>query len=85
MTAPATLEDLVGIAEIADLLAVTRATVNAWRARALAGAQPTTYLTAGGPATFEPLPPPDAIISGTPIWLRANIQAWARRTGRTAS
>lgn len=81
MTTQTTLPDLVGIAEVADRLGVTKATVNHWRHRAKT-AQPTTYRTAAGEAIFEPMPEPDLVLSGTPIWLAATITGWAERTGR---
>ncbi|WP_028657255.1 helix-turn-helix transcriptional regulator [Nocardioides sp. J54] len=56
-------EHLMGIAEIAELLGVTRARVHQLRQQ---GALPAPY---------------DSLAMG-PVWLRADIETWARETGR---
>lgn len=56
--------DLVGAAEIAELLGVTRTRVN--------------QLVADDPS----FPVPAAELTAGRIWKRADVEAWARRTGR---
>lgn len=58
--------ELMGVAEVAALVGVEPATVRTWRARQARGA-----------AMRHPLPEPDWIISGVPIWLSETIRAWA--------
>lgn len=55
---------VVGVADIADRLGVSRATVDQWKWRGR-------------------LPQPKWSISGNPAWDWADIEAWARKTGRT--
>ena len=56
-------EHLMGIAEIADLLGVSRTRIHQLRA---AGALPDAY---------------DTLAMG-PVWLREDVERWARETGR---
>jgi predicted DNA-binding transcriptional regulator AlpA len=53
----------VGLEEIAERLAVKRATADRWRSRGV-------------------LPEPLWLVSGSPLWPWAVIEAWARKTGR---
>jgi hypothetical protein len=59
--------DLVGITEIAARLGVRRQTVDQWRQRGGVG---------------FPGPSPDITIGGRPVWDWADVEAWARQTGR---
>jgi len=56
--------DLVGAAEIADMLGLTRQRINAIV------------------RSHEDFPEPVAELSAGRIWLRKDVVAWARRTGR---
>lgn len=56
--------DLVGVAEIAGMLGVTRQRINAIV------------------ATHDDFPEPVAELSAGRIWLRKDIETWARKTGR---
>ena len=58
------MHHLVGVAEIAEMLGVTRQRIH--------------KITLTDP-TF---PQPEAKLSAGHIWKRADIEAWARRTGR---
>jgi hypothetical protein len=69
-TRTTTLHDPVGTNEIADRLSVEPATVYSWRARG-------KNLT-----RRPPLPAPAAILTNTPLWEWATIEAWAQETGR---
>lgn len=64
MTYVAGVMDLVGAAEIATMLGVTRTRVNQ---------------LARDDATF---PAPAAELTAGRIWHKAEVEAWARRTGR---
>lgn len=55
--------ELMGVAEVAALVGVKPGTVRIWRVR--------------GDRMRHPLPEPDWIISGVPIWLGETIRAWA--------
>ena len=54
---------LVGVAEIAELLGLTRQRVNQL-------------------AREEGFPKPEAELTAGRIWKRADVEAWAKRTGR---
>ena len=56
--------DLVGVAEIAEMLGVSRQRVDAIA------------------RTHDEFPDPVAELSAGRIWLRKDIEAWARKTGR---
>lgn len=55
---------LVGVAEIAEMLGVSRQRVDAIS------------------RTHEDFPAPEAELASGRIWLRKEIEAWARRSGR---
>jgi prophage regulatory protein len=55
--------DLVGAAEIAELLSISRQRVD--------------QLAAG-----DDFPEPIAVLAAGRVWKRADVEAWARRTGR---
>jgi predicted DNA-binding transcriptional regulator AlpA len=55
---------LVGVAEIAEMLGVTRQRVNAIA------------------KTHDDFPRPQAELTAGRIWLRSEVKAWAKRTGR---
>ncbi len=63
----------VGIVEIAERLGVQRSTVDKWRERS-------------SPLSPDflpvPLPKPKWIVGGRPAWSLADIERWARKTGR---
>jgi predicted DNA-binding transcriptional regulator AlpA len=56
--------DLVGVAEIAEMLGVTRQRVNAIV------------------QSHSDFPKPVAELSAGRIWLRKDVETWARQTGR---
>lgn len=59
--------ELVGLAEISDLLGVEHATTHRWRTRRLLP---------------DPDGVPGGSLSGTPIWRKSTIIKWAKATGR---
>jgi hypothetical protein len=59
--------DLVGTAEIAEMLGITRQRVNAIV------------------QTHDDFPEPVAVLSAGRIWMRSDVLAWAKRTGRAES
>ena len=63
----------VGITEIAERLGVARSTVDQWRYRSLRGELP------------EPMPDERWTVSGSPAWNWADVERWAKRTGRLAA
>lgn len=65
--------DLVGIPEVAERLGVSRRTVITWR-----------YLHKRRPPRppWEPFPQPRQIVSGRPVWDWAEVEQWAKTTGR---
>jgi uncharacterized protein YjcR len=67
------LRDPVGTNEIAERLDVAAATVHSWRSRG-------KHLT-----KKAPLPDPATILTNTPLWEWATVEAWARETGRLAA
>lgn len=67
MTQPNTRPDLLGIEEVAAMLGVQPGTVRKWRVR--------------GDRMRHPLPDPDWMISGVPIWLADTIRRWADERG----
>lgn len=70
-----TIADPVGMAEIAERLAVPLNTVQTWRKRSQRGLP-----RARGTAT--PMPEPAVILTQTPIWRWKDIERWAQKTGR---
>lgn len=68
-TARETAIDLVSTPEIAQMLGVEDVTVRQWRAR----------------GTRVPMPEPIAVVGSMPIYSRAEIEAWARESGRMPS
>jgi len=65
--------DLVGIPEIATRLGVSRRTVSSWRYR---------HKNPPGPPR-SPFPPELMLVSGRPVWHWADVEAWAKATGRS--
>lgn len=55
--------DLVGVAEVADMLGVTRTRVSQL-------------------ASSAGFPEPTARLAAGPVWLREDVERWARDTGR---
>ncbi len=64
--------DLVGIAEIAARLGVSRRTVASWRYRHKRPPKP----------PWQPFPEPFGHPGGHPVWQWADVDAWAKATGR---
>jgi predicted DNA-binding transcriptional regulator AlpA len=64
--------DLVGIAEIAQRLGVSYATVVAWRYRHRRQPRP----------PWQPFPSPIKTFGRSPVFNWAEVQAWAKATGR---
>lgn len=60
----------VGLMEIAERLGVARKTAVMWHYRSERGELPI------------PMPAPKWTVSGQPAWRWADIERWARRTGR---
>lgn len=69
------IDDLVSISDIADLLGVKRETVDLWRVRDRRGR------TAVRPMP-DPVVPHDTCRSSCPLWSREQILEWAAATGR---
>ena len=68
--------DLVGVTEIAEMFGVHRVTAAKWR-------QDAEKKRRDGTPVPGLLPEPDAWLGDRqPIWFRATIVAWAKRTGR---
>ncbi len=68
------LPELWGLQEIAATFGVEPATAQIWSYRA--------KNPQGKTRRAEPLPDPDVVISGAPIWVADRIRAWGDRTGR---
>ncbi len=64
--------DLVGVPEIAERLGVSRRTVITWNYRRRLPLRP----------PWQPFPEPLKTISGRPAWDWADVETWARLTGR---
>lgn len=81
MTRPATCShDLVGISSIAERLLVEKTTVNSWRRRAALDADATH--TDATRDRRVPMPDPDYMVDGKPVWDWPTIEGWARATNR---
>jgi predicted DNA-binding transcriptional regulator AlpA len=65
-------QDLVGIPEIASRLGVSRRTVATWRYRHQNPPSPPR----------APFPPEFMVVSGRPVWDWAEVEQWAKTTGR---
>jgi uncharacterized protein YjcR len=65
-------EHLVGAAEIAERLRVTKNTLRSWRRRGLLDAD----------QTRRDFPEPIASLRGADVWDWREVEAWARATGR---
>jgi hypothetical protein len=63
---------LADIPEIAKRLGVVRRTVSAWRYRHQRHPRP----------PWRPFPQPTMTVSGRPVWRWADVEAWAKATGR---
>jgi hypothetical protein len=68
---PKPLGDVLTLIEMADLFGVQRVTVNQWRMRRRAAADPDMAL-----------PEPDDYLGAWPVWRLSRIEQWARKTGR---
>lgn len=62
--------DLVDTDEVARRLGVQRATVHVWRTRSQ------------HPVERVPMPAPNHVFGGVPVWHWGTIEAWAVATGR---
>jgi hypothetical protein len=65
--------DLVGVPEIAERLGVPRRSVITWRY---------THRRRPPKPPWQPFPEPRLVVSGRPVWDWAEVERWAKMTGR---